>query len=131
MFDLFFFFDFAAGRRFIPQKIVGSPMSKVMLVTLFTKALVTTSEHGPPFAPTTKVKMRFPIPEQYGITRVPRTVPSTPPAFIFSSRQIMRNEAAMKIRTNQTGAQPVLSIHVTNDFNARAVNQLGRREPRI
>jgi hypothetical protein len=67
-----------------------------------------------------KAKIRFPIPEQYGITNVPNTVPSTPLAFIASKRQIIKNEAARKIPTNHHGAQPVLSIHVTKLFNARS-----------
>src|SRR5947209_2902366 len=48
------------------------------------------------------------------MTRVPRTVPSTPLLFMRSSRQIMRNDPAMNRPTNQRGAHPVLSIHVIN-----------------
>jgi hypothetical protein len=32
----------------------------------------------------------------------------------------MRKEAARKITTNHHGAQPVLSIHFTRDFNGRS-----------
>jgi hypothetical protein len=48
--------------------------------------------------------MRFPIPEQYGMIRVPRTVPSMPFAFIDSSRQIMRNDATINRTRNSHGA---------------------------
>ena len=54
----------AAGSTFMPQRMVGRPMSRVMLVTLLTSELVTTSAPGPPLAPSTKAKIRLPMPEQ-------------------------------------------------------------------
>src|SRR5437016_5621294 len=101
----------------MPQKAAGSPMRRVMLVTLLTRALVRTSEPGPPLEPSTKAKIKFPIPEQYGMTSVPRTVPSTPLSDMASSRQIIRKEAAMKRPRKHHGAQlPEASIHVMTDF---------------
>ena len=85
-----------------------------MLVTLFTRALVSISAPGPPLAPRTNAKIRLPTPEQYGMTKVPSTVPSTPLLFMRSSRQIIRKEPTMNRPTNHKGAHPVLSIHVIN-----------------
>src|SRR5262249_30277063 len=116
-FSFFFFEDFWAfsgGRTLIRQMIAGSPRSKVMLVTLLTRALVRSSFPGPPLEPRMKAKNRLPIPEQYGIISVPRTVPSSPPADMASRRQIIRNEAATKRARNQKGAKPVASIHLTS-----------------
>jgi hypothetical protein len=71
--------------------------------------------------PRTKAKIKLPIPEQYGITKVPSTVPSTPLALMTSRRQIITNEATINIARKHQGAHsPVLSIAVTNDFNRRS-----------
>jgi hypothetical protein len=44
-------------------------------------------------------------------------VPSRPLAFIASSRQIIRNDAAINMAKKHHGAQaPLASIHVTTDF---------------
>jgi hypothetical protein len=56
------------------------------------------------------------------MTRVPRTVPSTPLRVIASSRQIIRKEAAMKrVRKHHGAHAPVLSIHFRNEFNGRSL----------
>src|ERR1039457_2232406 len=56
------------------------------------------------------------------MTRVPRTVPSTPLSVMASSRQIIRKEAAMKRPRKHHGANaPVLSIHVKNELNGRSL----------
>jgi hypothetical protein len=95
----------------MPQKIAGNPMSNVMFVTLLTSALVITSSPGPPLRPSTNAKIKFPTPEQYGMMSVPSTVPSNPPSFITSSRQMIKTDAAMNRVRNSHGAQaPVLSI---------------------
>src|ERR1035437_4551382 len=58
------------------------------------------------------------------MTSVPRTVPSTPLSVIASSRQIMRNEAAMKRPRKHHGAQaPVLSIHFRHEFNGPSLSR--------
>ena len=116
----------------MPQRMAGRPMSRVMLVTLLTRELVTTSAPRPPLAPSTKAKIRLPIPEQYGMTRVPRTVPSTPLSVMASSRQIMRNEAAMKRPRKHQGAKaPVLSIHFKNELKGRSLARSRGRAKRV
>ena len=50
------------------------------------------------------VKIRLPMPVQYGMTSVPSTVPSKPLALKTSSRQIIRNDAAMNSARNSHGA---------------------------
>ena len=56
------------------------------------------------------------------MTSVPRTVPSTPLWVIASSRQIIRNEAAMKSPRKHHGAQaPVLSIHFRNELKGHSL----------
>src|SRR5437667_3698091 len=101
----------------MPQMTAGRANRRVILVTLLTSALVSISEPGPPFAPSTKAKMRLPIPEQYGMTKVPSTVPSML-LFMRSSRQIIRNDPAMNSPINHIGAQPVLSIQVINGIQS-------------
>src|ERR1035437_948675 len=62
------------------------------------------------------------------MTRVPRTVPSTPLSVMASSRQIIRKEAAMKRPRKHHGASaPVLSIHVKNELNGRSLARYGGR----
>src|SRR3954469_12083922 len=57
---------------------------------------------------------------------VPRTVPSSPPAFIASSAQIIRSDDARNSTTNNTGDHaPWLCIHVKNEFKG-AVKQGGQ-----
>ena len=52
---------------------------------------------------------------------VPSTVPSKPPAFIASNRQMMRAEAARKMAIKSTGAHgPVFSIACIHEFNPRS-----------
>ena len=54
------------------------------------------------------------MPEQYGMTRVPSTVPSTPVSVMCSNRQISRIEEAINSVSNTQGANgPKLSM---NDF---------------
>src|SRR6266404_893818 len=124
LFPLFFFFaGFAlpAGRTFMPQNTAGSPSKSVMLVTLFTSELVNTSVPEPPLIPSTNAKIKLPMPEQYGMTRVPRTVPSTPLALMDSNRQIIRKEAARKRPKNNHGAHgPLLSTHLVSQFKRRS-----------
>src|SRR5204862_5746437 len=92
-------------------------ISNVMLVTLLTSALVITCAPDPGCFATTKANMRLPIPEQYGMMSVPSTVPSSPPAFIASSRQSISSDAATNTTTNNNGAHgPWLSIDVTSEF---------------
>ena len=87
----------------MPQIIAGNPSTSVMFVTLFTRELVMTSAPLPPVWPRMKAKIKLPMPEQYGITSVPSTVPSKPPALIASSRQIMRNDATRNSARNSHG----------------------------
>ena len=92
-----------------------------MFVTLFTSAFVSKSLPGAPFLPIMNAKIRLPIPEQYGITSVPSTVPSIPVLFIASKRQIIRKDPVRKITMNIHGASaPLLSIDVMIHFNARS-----------
>jgi len=59
-----------------------------------------------------KAKIRLPIPEQYGMTRVPRTVPSTPLLFMASSRQIIRKGAEQgKTPMNIHGRQAAAALN--------------------
>src|SRR5262245_19739547 len=105
--------------------IVGRPIRSVRFVTLLTRQLVSTSAPDPPVLPITKAKMRFPIPEQYGITNVPNTVPSSPLAFKASNLQIIRNEQTRKSPTNSQGANPpAASIHVTTALKPALVRPL-------
>jgi len=93
-------------------------MSSVMLVTLLTSELMMTSAPEPPLRPRMKAKIKFPMPEQYGMTSVPSTVPSKPLSLIASSRQIITNDAPTNSARNSHGAQgPVLSIRVTSGCN--------------
>jgi hypothetical protein len=55
---------------------------------------------------------------------VPSTVPSSPPADIASSRQIIRKDAAINRIRNQKGAKPVASIHFTSQFTR--IDEKGR-----
>src|SRR5712691_3715034 len=119
----FFFAGFALllGRTFMPQNTAGSPSNSVMLVTLFTSELVSTSVPDPPLIPSTNAKIKLPMPEQYGMINVPRTVPSTPLAVMDSSRQIIRKEVAMKRPKNNHGAHaPLLSTHLVSQFKRRS-----------
>ncbi len=88
----------------MPQKMAGRPSTSVRLVTLLTSELVITSAPLPPLRPRMKAKIRLPMPEQYGMTSVPSTVPSKPPALIASSRQIISNDATMNSARNSHGA---------------------------
>src|SRR5579859_1984832 len=74
------------------------------------------------------------------MTRVPRTVPSTPLAFIASRRQIITKEATMKRARNNQGAQaPLVSIQVITDFklvvrgegDAGTPHSCGRTQERV
>ena len=92
-----------------------------MLVTLLIIEFVTTSAPEPSDLPRMKAKSRFPMPEQYGMKRVPRTVPSTPLLVMASSRQINQNDETRKRRTNSTGPNgPNPSMNVASAFNARS-----------
>jgi hypothetical protein len=84
--------------------IAGNPSTSVMFVTLLTSEFVITSAPEPPVRPRMKAKIKLPRPEQYGMTSVPRTVPSKPRALITSSRQIIRSEAARNSARNSQGA---------------------------
>ena len=75
-----------------------------MFVTLLTSELIITSPPSPPRWPMMNAKMRLPMPEQYGMTSVPSTVPSKPRLLITSSRQIIMNDAAMNSARNSHGA---------------------------
>ncbi len=86
------------------QKIAGRPRTSVRLVTLLTSELVITSAPLPPLRPRMKAKIKLPMPEQYGMTSVPSTVPSKPPALIASSRQIISSEATMNSARKSHGA---------------------------
>jgi hypothetical protein len=58
------------------------------------------------------------MPEQYGITNVPSTVPSTPLRVIASNRQIIRKDAAAKRARKHHGANaPVRSRYVLSAFS--------------
>src|SRR5215472_6342078 len=51
-----------------------------------------------------------------------------------SNRQIMRKDPAIKITVNHAGAPPVLSIHVTTDFNRRSLSEnllVSNHRPRL
>src|ERR1700743_187012 len=67
------------------------------------------------------------MPEQYGITSVPSTVPSKPPAFMASNRQSIKKEETRNNPKNSQGAPgPRASIQCTKGFNTR--ESLGERE---
>ena len=88
----------------MPQKIAGRPSTSVMFVTLLTSELIITSPPLPPRWPMMNAKMRLPMPVQYGMTSAPSTVPSKPLALKTSSRQTIRNDAAMNSARNSHGA---------------------------
>src|SRR5438552_448046 len=120
---LFFLFPLASGlgTTFNPQKMAGNPINNVMLVTLLTRQLVITSAAGWPLLYTTKTKIRLPMPEQYGMTRVPSTVPSTPVSVMCSNRQIRRNEEPMNNTNSIHGLNgPKLSMNVVREDTARS-----------
>lgn len=72
-----------------------------------------TSVAGPPLRPRMNAKIKLPKPVTYGVTSVPRTVPSMPSSDMHSRHQMVRNEAKRKTPVKIHGAQtPVCSIHV-------------------
>src|SRR5208283_3664222 len=113
-------FFFCRGNMPIRQKIAGRPSTSVMLVTLLTSEFVITSAPEPPVRPMMNVKIRLPMPVQYGMTSVPSTVPSKPLALKTSSRQTITNDATRNSARNSHGAEgPLATIQWMNGLATR------------
>src|SRR5439155_9070662 len=65
-----------------------------------------------------KAKMRFPVPEQYGMISVPRIVPSMPFSVMDSNRQIIRNDAAINSTRNNHGGAAGGTMLSTSEIKA-------------
>ncbi len=88
-----------------PANIPTPPRISVRLVRLLTTALRKTSSPGAPSRNTKKTNIKFPKPEKYGITKVPKTVPFTPLPEAISSLQTINNEAATNRKPITEGVQ--------------------------
>jgi len=102
---------------FIRPNTAGNPRISVRLVMLLTSELTITSAPEPPDRPSTKAKIKFPSPEQYGMINVPSTVPLNPRALNASSRQIITNDATRNNARNSHGAHgPRAAIQCMKGF---------------